>query len=98
MPDAKAAQLQMQMGAAFGTRDEIEIGKNLRKNFIKVAMRAVIINFSPSCCIVRKSIKSDPKLLWFAGESAYLTKKNYSIANDYLRSIILNYPEVIIQV
>ncbi len=92
MPDAKAAQLQMQMGAAFGTRDEIEIGKKLAEEFYKSGNEGQSLSiFRRLAALSEKSIKSDPKLLWFAGESAYLTK-NYSIANDYLRSIILNYP------
>ncbi len=92
MPDTKAAQLQMQMGAAFGTRDEIEIGKKLAEEFYKSGNEVQSLSiFRRLAALSEKSIKSDPKLLWYAGESAYLTH-NFSLANDYLRSIILNYP------
>jgi len=92
MPDGKSAQLQMQMGAAFGTRDEVEIGKKLAEEFYKSGNEAQSLSiFRRLAALSEKGIKSDPKFLWYAGESAYLTH-NFSLANDYLRSIILNYP------
>ena len=92
MTEVKAGQLQMQMGAAFGTKDEIEIGKKLAEEFYKSGNETQSLAiFRRLAALSEKTIKSDAKLLWYAGESAYLTK-NYSIANDYLRSIILNYP------
>ncbi|WGL59191.1 hypothetical protein QEJ31_11730 [Pigmentibacter sp. JX0631] len=92
MTATKSGQLQMQMGAAFGTRDEIDIGKKLAEEFYKSGNEEQSLSiFRRLAALSEKSIKSDARLLWYAGESAYLTK-NFSIANDYLRSIILNYP------
>ena len=92
MPEGKSAQLQMQMGAAFGTRDEVEIGKKLAEEFYKSGNEVQSISiFRRLAALSERGFKSDPKLLWYAGESAYLTH-NFSLANDYLKSIILNYP------
>ena len=92
MTEQKSAQLQMQMGAAFGTRNEVEIGKKLAEEFYKSGNETQSLSiFRRLAALSEISIKSDPKFLWYAGESAYITH-NFSLANDYLRSIILNYP------
>ena len=92
LPEGKSAQLQMQMGAAFGSKDEVEIGKKLAEEFYKTGNETQALTiFRRLAALSERAFKSDPKFLWYAGESAYLTK-NFSLANDYLRSLLLNYP------
>lgn len=92
LPEGRAGQLQMQMGAAFGSKDEVEIGKKLAEEFYKSGNETQALTiFRRLAALSERSLKSDPKFLWEAGESAYLTK-NFSLANDYLRSLLLNYP------
>lgn len=92
LPQNRAAQLKMEMGSAFGGKDEFKIGKKLAEEFYKSGneLQALII-FRRLFALSENSLKSDPKLLWYAGESAFLTK-NYTLANDYLRSLLINYP------
>lgn len=92
LPEGKAVQLQIQMGSAFGSKDEVEIGKKLAEEFYKSGNEAQALTiFRRLIALSERAFKSDPKNIWYAGESAYLTK-NFSLANDYLRSLLLNYP------
>ncbi len=92
LAEGRSDQLQMQMGAAFGSKNEVEIGKKLAEEFYKSGNEEHALTiFRRLAALSEKVFKSDPKFLWYAGESAYLTK-NFSLANDYLRSLLLNYP------
>ncbi|WP_338637136.1 hypothetical protein [Spirobacillus cienkowskii] len=92
LSDAKSAHLQMEMGAGFGGKDEVEIGKKIAEEFYLGGneLQSLTI-FRRLAALSDKTFKSNPKYLWYAGESAYLTK-NFTLANDYLRSLLLNFP------
>ncbi|APJ03184.1 hypothetical protein AXG55_04410 [Silvanigrella aquatica] len=92
MPEGRADQLKIQMGNAFGGKDEVQIGEKLAEEFYKSGHEDQALTiFRRLIALSERAFKSNPKYIWYAGESAYLTK-NFSLANDYFRSLLLNYP------
>ncbi|BBH52452.1 tetratricopeptide repeat protein [Fluviispira sanaruensis] len=84
--------LQAQMGSVFGTKEEFDVGKNFAEELYKSGHEDQALSiYRRLVALSERKFKSDPKILWNAGESAYLTR-NFDLANDYFRSLLLNSP------
>jgi hypothetical protein len=93
LSEDRKAQLNAQMGAAFGSKDEFLVASKLAKIFYQSGHEEQSLGvFRRLSALSESGLKKDPQLLWYAGESAYLTK-NFSLANDYFRSLVLNFPD-----
>ncbi|KAB8031897.1 tetratricopeptide repeat protein [Fluviispira multicolorata] len=88
----RMTMLQAQMGAVFGGKEEFEIGKNFADELYKSGNEEQALSiYRRLVALSEKNFKLDPRILWNAGESAYLTR-NFDLANDYFRSLLLNSP------
>lgn len=92
LSDAKKADLDKQLGSVFGSSNEFSVAKNLADELYASGQenKALTI-YRKLAALDENQFKLNDKLLWQAGESAFLLK-SFDIANDYLRTLIVNHP------
>ena len=88
--DARRSELQKQIGNVFGSPNEFLAAKNLADELYASGQEEKALTiYRKLAALDEEKFKSSDKILWQAGESAYLLK-NFDIANDYFRILLLN--------
>ena len=84
--------LKKSAGEKIGTPDEFSASARLAEEFYRTGREpAALVVYRRLVAANERQFKENPRLLWSAGESAYLTR-NFDLANDYFRSLLLNHP------
>lgn len=88
----KLADLQRRVGLNFGAESEFDTAVGLAEQLYKNDMTTQATNlFRRVAAISEVRFKEEPRTLWLAAESAYLSKA-WDLSTDYLRALVLKHP------
>lgn len=88
----KLADLQRRVGLNFGAESEFDTAVGLAEQLYKNDMTTQATNlFRRVAAISESRFKEEPRTLWLASESAYLSKA-WDLSTDYLRALVLKHP------
>ncbi len=92
LSDAKKADLARQIGNLFGSKNEFLAAKNLADDlYLGGQEEKALTIYRKLAALDENKFKQSDRLLWQAGESAFLFK-NFDISNDYFKTLIVNHP------
>lgn len=92
LSDAKKVELEKQIGNLFGSKNEFLAAKSLADDLYMGGQEEKALTiYRKLAALDEDKFKENDKVLWQAGESAFLLR-SFDVANDYFRTLITNHP------